>query len=68
MSAKAKQVRQATKQAVWPAGKPLTGIKASVEDQDFERLVPKQRFTSPEWLQKEYKLLWSRVWQWACRE
>ena len=68
MSAKAKQVRQATKQAVWPADKPLTGIKASVEDQDFERLVPKQRFTSPEWLQKEYKLLWSRVWQWACRE
>ena len=53
---------------VWPADKPLTGIKATIEDKDYERLIPKERFTSPEWLDKEYKLLWPRVWQWACRE
>ena len=53
---------------IWPADKPLTGIKATIEDKDYERLIPKERFTSPEWLDKEYKLLWPRVWQWACRE
>ncbi len=46
----------------------LTGISAKVTDDDFKRLIPKERFTSKEWLQKEYDLLWSRVWQWACRE
>ena len=46
----------------------LTGIGAKVEEDDFKRLIPKERFTSKEWLQKEYDLMWSRVWQWACRE
>ena len=43
MSAKAKEIKKTTKHEVWPADKPLTGIKASVEDEDFERLIPKQR-------------------------
>ena len=46
----------------------LKGLKASVEEADYERLFPKNRYISEEWLQKEYDLLWPRVWQWACRE
>ena len=46
----------------------LKGLKASVEEADYERLFPKNRYISREWLQKEYELLWPRVWQWACRE
>ena len=30
--------------------------------------VPIERYTSREFLQLEYDRLWSRVWQWACRE
>ncbi|MDG2071241.1 MAG: aromatic ring-hydroxylating dioxygenase subunit alpha [Pseudomonadales bacterium] len=68
MTAHGKESNKQKVHEVWPADKPLTGLKASVEDEDYKRLVPKQRFTSKEWLQKEYKLLWPRVWQWACRE
>ena len=63
-----KNHKQPKQNGIWPADKPLTGIKAIIEDKDYERLIPKERFTSPEWLDKEYKLLWPRVWQWACRE
>jgi nitrite reductase/ring-hydroxylating ferredoxin subunit len=30
-------------------------------------LVPKERYTSREWLAAEYQRLWPRVWQMACR-
>mgnify|MGYP002526554065 CR=1 FL=1 len=46
----------------------LKGLWAEIVDEDYERLIPRERFCSKEWLQKEYDLLWSRVWQWACRE
>jgi phenylpropionate dioxygenase-like ring-hydroxylating dioxygenase large terminal subunit len=43
-------------------------ITATVEDEDYSRLFPAERYISREWLQREYEELWSRVWQWACRE
>ena len=46
----------------------LKGLKAVVEETDYERLFPKERYIGKEWLQKEYDLLWPRVWQWVCRE
>ena len=46
----------------------LKGLKAKVEEADYERLFPKERYIGKEWLQKEYDLLWPRVWQWVCRE
>ena len=46
----------------------LKGLKAVVEDSDYERLFPKERYIGKEWLQKEFDLLWPRVWQWVCRE
>ncbi len=30
--------------------------------------IPKERYTSREWHEKEVANLWSRVWQYACRE
>ena len=30
--------------------------------------VPKERYTSPAFLELEYERLWARVWQVACRE
>lgn len=30
-------------------------------------LIPKERYTSKEWLAAEYEKLWPRVWQMACR-
>ena len=30
-------------------------------------LIPKERYTSRDWLELEYKRLWPRVWQMACR-
>lgn len=68
MSSNAKKARTLKQPKIWPADKPLTGLKASIEEEDYERLIPKQRFTSKEWLEKEYKLMWAKVWQWACRE
>ena len=29
--------------------------------------IPKERYTSPDWLALEYERLWPRVWQMACR-
>ena len=46
----------------------LKGLKAVVEDADQDRLFPKNRYICKDWLQKEYDLLWPRVWQWVCRE
>ena len=46
----------------------LKGLKAVIEDADYERLYPKNRYIGKDWLQKEYELLWPRVWQWVCRE
>ena len=46
----------------------LKGLKAVVEDADYDRLFPKNRYICKDWLQKEYDLLWPRVWQWVCRE
>jgi phenylpropionate dioxygenase-like ring-hydroxylating dioxygenase large terminal subunit len=30
-------------------------------------LIPKERYTSRDWLELEYERLWPRVWQMACR-
>ncbi len=30
--------------------------------------IPFERYTSPDYFQRELQLLWPRVWQWACRE
>ncbi|MGE0667124.1 MAG: SRPBCC family protein [Sphingomonadales bacterium] len=30
--------------------------------------IPFERYTSPDYFQQELRLLWPRVWQWACRE
>jgi phenylpropionate dioxygenase-like ring-hydroxylating dioxygenase large terminal subunit len=30
--------------------------------------IPFERYTSPDYFQQELKLLWPRIWQWACRE
>src|ERR1700720_2640939 len=30
-------------------------------------LIPKERYTSRDWLKLEYERLWPRVWQMACR-
>jgi phenylpropionate dioxygenase-like ring-hydroxylating dioxygenase large terminal subunit len=30
--------------------------------------IPIERYTSREFLQLEYERIWSRTWQWACRE
>lgn len=30
--------------------------------------IPYERYTSPTFFQQEMKLLWPKVWQWACRE
>jgi len=30
--------------------------------------IPFERYTSPDYFQQELKLLWPKVWQWACRE
>jgi phenylpropionate dioxygenase-like ring-hydroxylating dioxygenase large terminal subunit len=68
MSANKNDIKQSNGQDIWPADKPLTGLKATVEEEDYERLIPNERFTSKEWLEKEYKLVWAKVWQWACRE
>lgn len=43
-------------------------LTATVEDADYERLFPAERYISREWLDREYDEIWSRVWQWACRE
>ena len=45
-----KNHKEPKQNGVWPADKPLTGIKAIIEDKDYERLIPKERFTSPECL------------------
>jgi len=46
----------------------LKGLKAKVEEKDYSRIFPKERYIGKDWLQKEYELLWPRVWQWVCRE
>jgi nitrite reductase/ring-hydroxylating ferredoxin subunit len=33
-----------------------------------DRDIPFERYTSPEFFQAEMDLMWTRVWQWACRE
>ncbi|MEN3975744.1 aromatic ring-hydroxylating dioxygenase subunit alpha [Emcibacter sp. SYSU 3D8] len=30
--------------------------------------IPFERYTSPDYFQQELKLLWPKIWQWACRE
>ena len=30
--------------------------------------IPTERYTSPEFFQRELKDMWPRTWQWACRE
>jgi phenylpropionate dioxygenase-like ring-hydroxylating dioxygenase large terminal subunit len=30
--------------------------------------IPFERYTSPEFFQREIDRMWSRTWQWACRE
>lgn len=30
--------------------------------------IPTERYTSPEFFQRELRELWPKVWQWACRE
>ena len=42
MSSDDKKARTLKKPKVWPADKPLTGLKASIEEADFGRLIPKQ--------------------------
>tara|TARA_A100001037_G_scaffold278250_1_gene279055 strand:- start:312 stop:482 length:171 start_codon:yes stop_codon:yes gene_type:complete len=44
----------------------LKGLKAVVEESDYQRIFPKERYIGKDWLQKEYELLWPRVWQWTC--
>lgn len=46
----------------------LNTMKATVEEADYQRLFPAERYISKEWLEHEYQQLWARVWQWACRE
>ena len=39
----------------------LKGLKAVVEESDYDRVFPKNRYICKDWLQKEYELLWPRV-------
>ncbi len=48
-----------------PGGTPLA--KAPARDLGQE-LIPKERYTSPEFMQLEWDHLWSKVWLLGCRE
>ena len=41
-------------------------------DQSYEFLgdenIPVERYIAPEFLQREFEHMWTRTWQWACRE
>ena len=50
-----------------PHSPPAPLLESSYEflgDQD----IPFDRYTSPEFLQREFRQVWARSWQWACRE
>lgn len=49
-----------------------TGAPAILLDESYQFLgdddVPFENYTSPDYLALEYERMWSRTWQWACRE
>ena len=48
-------------------GAPAPFVEASYRFRGDED-IPFSNYTSKEYLQAEYDHMWSRVWQWACRE
>lgn len=58
-----------TQEIVHRDGSPVPAVLA-MESPRFlgDEDIPFERYTSPDFFQKEMELLWPKVWQWACRE
>ncbi len=65
MDVKREQTVERVDPETHPGGTPL----GHAPDQDLgHELIPKERYTSPEFMQKEWDSVWSKSWLLGCRE